>query len=386
MHKFRLVVLGCASYAFMFGCATQKQRPTKKQGIALVSPEIINSSVGELLLPADSNVVYKGVFQESFPLGLPLSFGSGIRAHGIDSNTGDILLYGLSDRGPNSDSPLYIDSSSKEHASKIFLDPNYQPKIIRMKFNQTFGLTYVDALGIRTEAQAATGLPHPLGSKGATQEVALSDQLKVLGFDPLGIDPEGIDVDSHGSIWICEEYGPSLMKIDPQSGQIIEKYSPGQGLPEILSHRQPNRGFEGIAVSPNGRIYAALQSNLDIDGKTKKIADFIRIVEFDPETHKTRMFAYPIDRKEFSKFSEAKLGDILALDSQHLAVIEQGLSVNKTVLHRIQIIDLNNATDLSALKIEQGPMKGQELEFISLAELSNQGIKALSLNLLIDLN
>ena len=46
---------------------------------------------------------------------------------------------------------------------------------------------------------------------------------------------------------------------------------------------------------PDGRIIAAVQSTLDIDGKSKKQALFTRLVSFDPATGKTAMYGYPVD-------------------------------------------------------------------------------------------
>ena len=46
---------------------------------------------------------------------------------------------------------------------------------------------------------------------------------------------------------------------------------------------------------PDGRILAAVQSTLDVDGKSKNKAQFTRLVSFDPRSGKTAMYGYPID-------------------------------------------------------------------------------------------
>ncbi|OOI86656.1 hypothetical protein BMT56_19675 [Escherichia coli] len=65
---------------------------------------------------------------------------------------------------------------------------------------------------------------------------------------------------------------------------------------------------------PDGRIIVAVQSTLDIDAKSKKKALFTRLVSFDPASGKTAMYGYPIDSAAYSKNSDAKIGDIVALD------------------------------------------------------------------------
>ena len=90
-----------------------------------------------------------------------------------------------------------------------------------------------------------------------------------LNNDIDGLDTEGIAVDKNGNFWLCDEYGPFIVKAD-KHGKIIEKYGPKEGLPEILKYRVPNRGFEGFTIDEKGYVYAAVQSPLDINGETKK--------------------------------------------------------------------------------------------------------------------
>jgi hypothetical protein len=99
---------------------------------------------------------------------------------------------------------------------------------------------------------------------------------------------------------------------------------------------------------PDGRIIAAVQSTLDIDGKSKKQARFTRLVSFDPATGKTAMYGYPIDVAAYSKNSDAKVGDIVALDNQHILLIEQGSDKDGKLRNLIYKVDLRKASDLTA--------------------------------------
>ncbi|EOC0210730.1 esterase-like activity of phytase family protein, partial [Cronobacter dublinensis] len=143
--------------------------------------------------------------------------------------------------------------------------------------------------------------------------------------------------------------------------------------------RQPNRGFEGLTRMPDGRIIAAVQSTLDIDGKTKNTARFTRLVSFDPATGKTAMYGYPIDIDVYKKAKDAKIGDIVALDDHRILLIEQGGDKNKTMRNRVYVVDLSKASDLSALDSTQPP------EFDDADKLNARGVKLASKTLAVDL-
>ncbi len=317
-----------------------------------------------------------GLFIANGPNEISLSVGSGLRVESYNPDTGEAILVGMSDRGPNVDSPNLLNAPSGLTATKVFAISDFQPSLFRMSFHPEKGFRILERVGLNVEGKPVTGLPIPPGSMGSSGELGLTADLRSLPFDANGLDPEGIDFESDGLGWICDEYGPFLAKVDMKTGAIVKKVGPGQGLPEILAQRQPNRGFEGLAIS-GGRIYAVVQSTLDVAGKTKKIADFIRLVEFDPQTNKTRMFAYPIDAQAYKKTSDAKLGDLVALGEGRFAVIEQGKRSDDSMHNVLYGIDLADATDLSGQTIAQGKDAGKELEFTTLAQLATQGIKPL---------
>ena len=134
------------------------------------------------------------------------------------------------------------------------------------------------------------------------------------------------------------------MKVDA-NGNILEKYGPGMGLPQIIADRVPNRGFEGITIDDDGNIVTFVQSPLDVDGKTEKTAKYTRIIKLNPNTKAVTMYAYPVDTG-YKNFSAAKLGDITSIGNNQFLVIEQGKQ-NSAMQNLIYKIDLNNATPIS---------------------------------------
>lgn len=329
--------------------------------------------------PQGDRVAYKGDYAGAFPNGLPVGVGSGLQF--LRKEGDDLIFATVTDRGPNADSP-----KSGKRESKIFASPDYAPLLmtIRVSGDKAEAL---DAKPLHDAKGNITGLPLPEGLIGATNELALNDALQPLKSDRRGLDTEGITPDGQGGYWLCDEYGPFIIHIDA-SGSILEKKGPqaeqgeqavAGGLPNIIKWRQANRGFEGLTRMPDGRIIAAVQSTLDIDGKTKNSARFTRLVSYDPKSGKTAMYGYPIDIERYKKAKDAKIGDIVALDNHRLLLIEQGGDKNKTMRNLVYVVDLSNATDLSAFDKTQPP------EYDGADKLRARGIRLASKSLAVDL-
>jgi hypothetical protein len=289
--------------------------------------------------------------------------GSGLRfrRHGLS-------FYALGDRGPNGDAPAYLDGAGVSHPTKAYLTPSYAPRILTLNVLPFVGPLITSAVSIKSGGVDVTGLP----PAALTTEVALSETLGAFPSSTTGIDPEGIDVDAVGKVWVSEEYGPSLLRIHPGTGEIELKLTPGAGLPAILASRQANRGFEGVAVTPNGKVYAMVQSTLDVAGKTKGKAQFIRLVEYDPSTGATRMFAYPHEIAAYAKSGDAKIGDLVAIDNQRFLTIEEGKDKSKALRNVVYGFDISGATDLTGLTLSGGENAGKDLEYGTAAEIAAQ--------------
>jgi len=315
------------------------------------------SVASQLKVPFESSE--KGYFEG----GLVTGFGSAVTFKGYNEN-GEMQFYAITDRGPNADAPKYTNGSSTTDA-KIFPCPDFTPSIGIITVTEN-GAVVNDAITLKNAAgENISGLPVEPGKVGSTGESALSMNLKNIGYDNDGLDTEGIAVDTNGNFWMCDEYGPFLVKAD-SNGNIVEKYAPGNGLPEILKYRIPNRGFEGLTITPSGKVLVSEQSVLNVNGETSKTACFTRIVEFDPATKETKTYAYPVDVSKYKSPSDCKIGDIYAIDDNTLLVIQQGKLADKTMTNIVYKVDLSNADDISNMTYN-----GKELEYASANELSN---------------
>jgi hypothetical protein len=346
-----------------------------RNGKTVAATEDLSIAKYEVILNEAFYVPATGNNIDAFPKGFPPGYGSGLTFKSVNPD-GSLAFYGLTDRGPNGDGPIYL-QGGREYPTKFFPTPQFVPQIgvISLKDGQA---TVVGRITIKdAHGNPVSGLPLEPGQIGSSEEIPLSETGFRFPYDENGLDPEGIARDQQGNFWICDEYGPFIIKLN-RFGRMLKKYIPGRNLPAILKFRQPNRGFEAIAITPNGKIYAALQSTLDIDGKTKYAAQLIRIVELNPVNGTTRMFAYPLDVDAYQSNNAAKIGDLHAISNHQLVLLEQG--TGKTGMRNLlYLLDLSQATDISKLKV-----KGRELEFSS--DLSNvKGLKMVAKQKILDL-
>lgn len=192
------------------------------------------------------------------------------------------------------------------------------------------------------------------GLKGA---LTGSTNASVLRFDP-----EGLRILSDGAFLISEEYGPEI-RIFSQQGDSLrtlvvpERYRVKNlsGDPKIeavtnVAGRQPNRGFEGIAVSPDGsRAYAILQGPLIQDSvesaKGKRTGRNVRLAEFDLKTGiLVREFVYQLDDSRYG------ISEILAVSSEEFLLIERdGEPGEEAAFKKIVRASITGATDVSGM-------------------------------------
>jgi secreted PhoX family phosphatase len=309
----------------------------------------------------------------------------------------------VSDRGVNVDGANANLTGCRPTYDKVYAFPTFAPKIYRIRLKGS-SVEILKSITIkRPNGTGATGLINPTGFGSTATEVPSTDtvlvcsrfSLKTVAKDVWGTDPEGIVVDKQGNFWICEEGGPTIWKLDP-NGVVINRFTPyakqaGAEAQDIyidscFKYRKNNRGFEGLSITPNGKIYAMIQSPILYPSKTVGEGTQVhRIIEIDPTTNATKMYVYLNDGPvgtgaDQIRFRDWKIGDMAAINDTSFLVIEAGAR-GLTDKKNIYIISINGATNVNS-----GLYGGKTLEaLVDSAGMASVGVKPVKKRLFLDL-
>jgi len=316
--------------ALLLGAAALASCKKDSEPATLTYPAYAEASNPKTLATApNGTVLYNG------------GFGSALAPDPNDPT----VFYLLTDRGPN--------AAGVAANSIIFGKADFTPQIgkFRMKDGQ---LTLEQTILLKNAAgQPLTGLPNPAG-QGSTGETALDLNGQPLGTSADGIDSEGLVLAADGTFWISDEYGPHIAHFDA-SGKQLERINPfgsgqgGRALPLVLARRRPNRGMEGLCLTPDGKTLVGLMqspmynpSSAAVSGST-----VLRVVTFDIASGATRQYAYLMDNSTLTGCSE-----IAAVTNTTFLALERdglygGNSTNPAALKRVYKFDIGGATDIS---------------------------------------
>lgn len=171
---------------------------------------------------------------------------------------------------------------------------------------------------------------------------------------PLRFDPEGAVVGRDGTFFISDEYGPYIRQFNRQ-GHLIRRIpvpskfllaafpagnqsgdvdAAGNSLelyPNLNEFgRQANRGMEGLAITPDGRMLVGIMQNallqdhgliLDVDGLPARRGLNNRILTLDLETGETHEYVYQMDGPALNQ--GRGVNDLLAVNDHEFLVIER---------------------------------------------------------------
>jgi hypothetical protein len=244
--------------------------------------------------------------------------------------------WGLTDRGPNVDLP---DGGKGEPLS------SFTPAL--GKFELQDGKAVLKKVVPLQDAQGHpySGLVNNTAPTGETIEDLNGNKLTT---DPNGYDPEGLAVLKDGTFWISDEYGPFITHFDSR-GRALQRLSPVDGtLPAELIKRIPNKGMEGLTVTPDGKtLVGMMQSSLqqpDLGTSDAKNLTPLRIVTYDLRTHAEHEYLYLLDNP---KTTANAVSEITALSSTSFLVDERnGAFVGATGYKKLFKIDISRSTDV----------------------------------------
>ncbi|MEV5708891.1 esterase-like activity of phytase family protein [Actinoallomurus sp. NPDC052274] len=243
-------------------------------------------------------------------------------------------FYGLTDRGPNVDGP---------NGTKILPLPGFTPSIGRFRLKDGRAV-----LERTIPLRAADGTPYSgrVNPQAATGETLTDLNGNTLAPSASGYDSEGLVAMRDGSFWVSDEYGPFITRFD-RNGRAVERLSPFDGsLPRELANRVPNKGMEGLTVTPDGgTLVGIMQSALqqpDLTAKAKDVTT-LRIVTYDLRTRATHEYVYLLDDP---KTNSGAVSEITALSNTTCLVDERDGNTEPGAYKRLFRIDLTGATDV----------------------------------------
>jgi hypothetical protein len=179
----------------------------------------------------------------------------------------------------------------------------------------------------------------------------------------LRLDPEGIRVSPRGTLFISDEYGPWIDEFSLDGRQLRRFVPPARFLvtapdgepahelpPSNSKGRQPNHGFEGLAITPdNTKLFAILQSPLIQDGAldsaNKKIGLNCRILELTLATGATRELVYTLDAPKHG------VNEMLAINDHEFIVEERdNKGGEEAKFRKLFKIDIAGCKDVSTVE------------------------------------
>jgi len=195
--------------------------------------------------------------------------------------------WAVADRGPGGG---VIDYATRVNRFKINVNP-VTGEISKFRVKATIKFTDPKGL-LSAPTNPAIGEPEALNG---LNPLILNGNVGVLGRS---FDPEGLVIDPRtGHLIVADEYGPSVYEFS-RKGKLLRVFqTPANLVPKVgaavdyvadrataTAGRQDNRGFEGLAITPDGKkLYAVLQDPLTNEPPTNNGRDGrnLRIIVFD---------------------------------------------------------------------------------------------------------
>ena len=289
-------------------------------------------------------------------------------------------FYVITDRGSTTD------FTAAGVTSKIWLIPGFGPHIVTVRLmpNGTARIDEIKPLK-RPDGGHISGLPT---TKPAT-DVPYDANLNLLPFDEDSLDAEGITIDPWGNFWVCEEYKPSVAMV-ASNGKVqmrlipagtltgLEQVPTYDVLPAVLAKRRNNRGFEGVAASADGILYAAVQRPLNNPNRaTADASQNVRLVAINLNTlfnnapaPLVRQFLYRIEAVNGS----ITLSDLFSTSPATLLVPERGTD-------KLFEVNVTGATDITPFENAAGRLVSdttKTIESLDAAGLAALGITPVS--------
>jgi hypothetical protein len=245
-------------------------------------------------------------------------------------------IYGLADSGPNVD--------GRTAGEKVLPLPNFHPQIAKLRLAN--GVASLEQIITLTGKDAAP-LVGLVDSRVSTGESLVDLNGNRLAPSDHALDSEGLGALPDGTFWVSDEYGPFVVHFDA-NGKELERFSPFDGtLPKELSLRSPNRGMEGLTITPDGgTLVGVMQSALHTPGLvgSPESVPVARIVTLNLANRgDLHEYLYPLANPQQTKVA---VSEITAVSATTFLIDELDDQPPPNGDKKIYVADLSKATDV----------------------------------------
>lgn len=306
---------------------------------------------------------------EDAPLPLPAetpaaSRAIGFRLGGISdlfraetAADGTIHLWGITDRGPNGYVEKPASDGSPAKPLRTLPVPTFQPLLVKLALKAPAAAGEPGTLRVVEVKPIAAANGGPTTGRPAVAPPRSKPMVDPATAQPLPIDPDGLDTEglspaADGGFWIAEEYVPSLLRLTAD-GRMVRRIVPigavlgdrdgrrpgcevVEALPEACLRRADNRGFEGLARSPDGsRLFTMLQSPPEpLAGAAEEDAVHVPLLVLDPvkglplAEYRYRL-GEPGEKPADLVAADGKISALAATGNDSLLVLEQSATASR---------------------------------------------------------
>lgn len=302
-------------------------------GVAQAQQVPKSSLVATAALPGDTRdrTGWEGTLEEGTPIGQLGGFSAIERIPGSEGPSGDANYWVLSDRGPADGAASY---PCRVHKLRLQLDRQHGQ----------LQASVIETLPLTREGKPCLGSLQSLTPPGKPRGQAL--------------DPEGLRIGPDASLWISEEYGPSVDRFDGEGRWVASLTIPsgfplyrGDDLASATEGTVPNRGLEGLAVGADGkRLTAIMQGPLVQDSqplKDKRYGRFVRVLHWNLE----QPDALPVQQLYPLEDRSCGISEILAVDEDRFLILERDGEVGSEAKYkRIYLADFSDASPVQSIE------------------------------------